>query len=118
MYLTFAEYTAKGGALTQAAFNRYEAQSAAHITRITHARIVAETPVRDSVKNLAFELVELLSSTNEAARSGYKSYSNGAVSATYKDAGEYRSQVVDLAKLYLTDETTDDVPLMYAGVIT
>ena len=53
-------------------------------------------------------------------RSGYKSFSNGSVSATYNTSQEQRSQIAAYAMDYLCNEVvsaTDDTPLLYAGVI-
>lgn len=119
-YLTFSEYTTMGGTLTETAFDRFEAQSVSHIDRLTHGRIMTETVVRDSVKNLTFELIGHLSETDSIARCGYKSFSNGSVSASYATAGELRAQIAGLAELYLSEEVTDDdyeIPLMYAGIV-
>lgn len=119
-YLTFAEYQARGGTLTEAAFNEIAPRAAGHITRLTHGRVMDETPVRANVSGLMFTLVGYLSDTESIARSGYKSFSNGSVSATYATTAEQRAQISAYAMDYLCDEVTDDdyeTPLLYAGVI-
>lgn len=119
-YLTFAEYQARGGTLTEAAFNAIAPRAAGHITRLTHGRVIDETPVRDNVSGLMFTLIGYLADTDAIARSGYKSFSNGAVSATYATTQEQRSQISAYALDYLGDEVTTDgyeTPLLYAGVI-
>ena len=119
-YLDFAAYTALGGTLTEAAFNNIAPRAAGHITRLTHGRVVDETPVRDYVSELMFTLIGYLSDTDAIARSGYKSFSNGAVSATYATTQEQRAQISAYAMDYLCDEVTADdyeTPLLYAGVI-
>ena len=119
-YLTFAEYTARGGTLTEAAFNEVAPRAAGHITRLTHGRVIDETPVRANVSGLMFTLVGYLSDMDKINRSGYKSFSNGSVSATYGAAQDQRSQIAAYATDYLCDEVTTDgyeTPLLYAGVI-
>lgn len=119
-YLDYAEYTTRGGTLTETAFNNVAPRAAGHITRLTHGRVIDETPVRDSVSGLMFALIGYLADTDAIARSGYKSFSNGAVSATYATTQEQRAQIAAYATDYLCDEVTTDgyeTPLLYAGVI-
>lgn len=119
-YLDYAAYVARGGTLTETAFNLIAPRAAGHITRLTHGRVVDEDPVRDNVSGLMFTLIGYLSDTDEIARSGYKSFSNGSVSATYATTAEQRAQISAYARDYLCDEVTTDgyeTPLLYAGVI-
>ena len=119
MYLTYAEYTARGGTLTSTAYTNYEAEARAHVDRLTHGRITAETTVRTAVKNLMFKLVEYISSIDGIEPGGMKSFSNGSVSATYATPQETRAKIAQYCNDYLTNEVTLDteIPLMYAGVI-
>jgi hypothetical protein len=119
-YLTFAEYQARGGTLTEAAFNQISPRAAGHITRLTHGRVADETPVRANVSGLMFTLIGYLSDMDAINRSGYKSFSNGSVSASYNTPQEQRSQIAAYAMDYLCDEVVsdeNDTPLLYAGVI-
>ena len=119
-YLDYAAYTERGGTLTETAFNLIAPRAAGHITRLTHGRVIDEDPVRDNVSGLMFTLIGYLSDTESIARSGYKSFSNGSVSATYATTAEQRAQITAYAMDYLCDEVTDDdyeTPLLYAGVI-
>ncbi len=116
-YLTYAEYTSMGGSLAQTAFTNLAYEAGRHIDRLTHERVVDETPVRDAVKMLAFRIVEFLRTTSEAMTSGVKSASNGDVSASYYTPKEIRGQIASFAADYLAGEVTDDgTLLMYAGV--
>lgn len=118
-YLSFSDYQSSGGELTSAVFDRYEYQAEAHINRLTHDRVKAETSVRDCVKRLTFELVEYLYKVSEA-QAGLKSASNGAESATYATESEIRGRIDQLARDYLSGEVTADgydIPLLYAGVV-
>ena len=120
MYLTYAEYTAKGGALASTAYTNCESEARAHVDRLTHGRITAETRVRDAVKNLMFKLVVYISSIDGIETGGMKSFSNGSVSATYATPQETRAKIAQYCNDYLYNEVTDDeaeIPLMYAGVI-
>lgn len=116
-YLTYADYTSMGGTLAQAAFTNLAYEASKHINRLTHERVVDETPVREAVKMLTFRIVELLRTTNDAMTSGVKSASNGDVSASYYSPKEIRGQIASFAADYLAGEVTDHgTLLMYAGV--
>ena len=116
-YLTYADYQSMGGTLAQAAFNSFVFEAGRHIDRLTHERVVGETPVREAVKNLTFRIVEFLRTSSEAMNSGIKSAGNGAASVTYFTPKEIRAQIARFSADYLAGEITDDgTLLMYAGV--
>lgn len=116
-YLTYADYEGMGGTLAQAAFSRLSFEADRHIDRLTHERVVAETTVREAVKQLAFRIVEFLRTSEEAMTSGVKSASNGAASVTFFTPKDVRAQIARFAVDYLAGEVTNDgILLTYAGV--
>ena len=120
MYLDYAAYVARGGTLTETAFDLIAPRAAGHITRLTHGRVVDETPVRANVSGLMFTLIGYLYDMESINKSGYKSFSNGSVSATYATSQEQSGQIKAYALDYLSEEVTADdyeIPLLYAGVI-
>ena len=55
-YLSFYEYKNMGGTITDVlVFERYLSRTSAIITRMTHGRVLNESPVRPAVKNAAFD---------------------------------------------------------------
>lgn len=115
-YLTFAEYEVMGGRLDATAFNRAIIRSETAIDKATHNRLKTEETVRECVKALAFELVEVFGAeTTESAN--IKSMSNDGISITFNGAGEKKTQIASIIKDYLGNETTaSGVFLLYAGV--
>lgn len=115
-YLVYTDYTTMGGTLPEAAFDRYEYSAEKHIDRLTHGRVINDDPVRSAVENLAFEIVEYLS----AAQNGgvaFANASNEGVSVSYVSQADQRIYIRELARDYLDqEETTDGIPLLYAGV--
>lgn len=117
MYLTYADFQSRGGVLREPDFNRFEALARGHIDRLTHARVKADTTVRESVKSLTYELVLILADTDRNRRSGLKSSSNGGRSATYVSDYQLRALIGSKAvELLSGEETSDGIPLLYAGV--
>ena len=118
MYLTQAEYTAYGGAeLTAVAYSRYEYNARRIIDNCTFNRITEETPVRECVKRLMFELIQLQQRKDDSdAKYGFgvKSMSNDGVSVTLASepantsTAQYHRESVQLVNTYLNGETTDD----------
>lgn len=115
--LIYSEYTDYGGTLTQEEFNRYEYRSSTLINAHTFNRIKNETPVRETVKRLVFELVELLA-TYETGKPQISSVSADGVSESYvtMTSDEFSQKVDNLIIEYLSGEVKDNVPLLYLGV--
>ena len=100
MYLTFEEYRAFGGNLTELEFNRLEFVARMQIDYMTQNRLQDENPVREVVRRLVFELVErgYLGSLDGAE---YKSKSEGGMSASFESN---KGKAEELIRIYLSGE--------------
>lgn len=124
MFLTYTEYRAMGGQLSEAEFNRYEFRARSLINELTHQRIRDESPVRECVKMSAFDLIGQMKG-HDSSMGGdsvaYASMSNDGVSVTYADRAKARrnanKELEQTLTLYLADEVdARGVPLLYGGV--
>lgn len=127
MFLTYEQYVNMGGTLTEADFTTYERKARACINLATHNRVRDEDPVREAVKNAAYDLIVVFAQEAENssnAVTGVSSKSNDGVSVTYANwttVNRYwKTRRRELLAEYLADETvTIDghiVPLLYGGV--
>ena len=113
MYLAFKEYLEIGGTLDNATFTRFEFKARKEIDRYTFNRLQGDTVVRESVKLLIYELIEIIDTTNGKQ---VTSSSNDGVSQSYV-AIDFNTVVSQLVNSYLSNETTlDGTPLLYLGV--
>lgn len=122
-YLTEDEFDSLGGdSGTVTAFPMYAAKAERLIDRLTHDRLLGETPVRKSVQ---YCMVELIKAMNEADQHGGRevaSVSNDGVSVSYAAAGSANSGGTDprylrIVRDWLGGEVSQKgVPLLYAGV--
>lgn len=124
-YLTHYEYERMGGTITDAlVFDRYMSRASAIITRMTHGRILNESPVRSAVKNAAFDLVSVIhaDALNGADGREIAAMSNDGMSVTYvhnasNAAAATAQRHSSIVRGYLDWETdANGVPLLYAGV--
>jgi hypothetical protein len=118
-YLTHYEYKNMGGTITDAlVFERYMSRADAIITRMTHGRILSESPVRSAVKDAAFNLVSVIYADAQNGADGREiaSMSNDGMNVSYVSittAQRYSS----IVRQYLEWETDKNgTPLLYAGV--
>ncbi|MBQ9428613.1 MAG: hypothetical protein IJU41_03605 [Clostridia bacterium] len=97
--MTYAEYTQRGGMLTQTAYNRIIVGVMAELNRYTFGRVATLSPLPETVKRLIVELCDMSSTYN-----------------TDTDA-DYAAARYHLICNYLSAETTAvGTPLMYRGV--
>lgn len=117
MYLTYADYLALGGTLDEKPFERFEFKAEKYINAATFNRIKDEAEIREAVKMLAFELVELLDKTDET-KGLITSESNDGYSVSYAISSQAgtESTVQNLIYQYLIDELKDGVSVLYRGV--
>ena len=127
MFLTYEQYVNMGGTLTEADFATYERKARACINLATHNRVRDEDPVREAVKNAAYDLIGVFAQEAENSNNavtGVSSKSNDGVSVTYANwtiVNRYwKTRKRELLVEYLADETVmidgHIVPLLYGGV--
>lgn len=124
-YLTFYDYKNMGGTITDVlVFERYMSRASAFITRMTHGRVLNESPVRDAVKNAAFDLVSVIYADAQNGADGREiaSMSNDGMSVSYVSgasnaAAATAQRYSGIVRQYLDWETdANGTPLLYAGV--
>ena len=120
MYLTYEEYQARGGTLTEALYDRYEMRAEKLIDARTFGRVKSDDHVRDCVKALVYELVTQLQQSGILEDTAQvSSYSNDGVNVTYasRTRTEVDSDMRELIEEYLYGETDDrGCPLLALGV--
>ena len=128
-YLTQSEYNEMGGDATMVAatYDRREFRAQKAIDEHTFGRVKSESPQRDAVKMLVFELVTLYS-TNEALQQqetagAVSSWSNDGVSVKVEQAAsvsptELAAQAAELIDEFLAEEYESGTGtlLLYRGV--
>lgn len=119
MYLTFDEYKDMGGAIQESAFKRHAARADALITRMTHGRILNESPVRECVKYAAFDLVSAIAADSQMGIDGYDiaSMTNEGMSITFAGAATSARRYAQIVQSYLDAQfDANGTPLLYVGV--
>lgn len=124
-YLTYDEYRRMGGELEETDFSTKEQEAEMEINFLTDRRLVLDTAIPGEVKNLVFNLIDLISqkADYESTDSGtVASVSNDGVSVSYnkQTAQEFLDGYEDNLKkmivkyLYgLTNQAGE--PLIYRG---
>ena len=116
MYITYDEYTAKGGKLDLAAFNIYAYEANQKIKEATFNRI---TTPSEAVKRCMVRLTDLLADYDNPEKN-VSSFSNDGLSQSYyvSNGTERAAKIRLLIKTYLINEKdANGVPLMYCGVV-
>lgn len=125
MYLDYDSYADMGGGASESAFSRFEAKARLQINRATFGRIENEKPVRESVKNCMYELIEAMSDGESAGRMAtgreITSMSNDGMSVSFSSGSGARAASARYAAIireWLSAEVDKNgTPLLYAGVI-
>ena len=123
-YLTYAQYTAWGGTLSEAAFNLAEIKARSRIDAMTQGRVAHMAAVPEQVQAAMMEIIQVdgtYSASAQASAPVAASFTTDGYSESYGSA-ESRTAAIE-AQLTASVETlldgiTDDegVPLLYAGV--
>ena len=123
-YLTYEQYQAWGGTLTEAAFNLAEIRARARIDAMTQKRVAYMQTVPEQVQAAMMEIITVdgtYSAAAQAAAPVAASFTTDGYSESYGSA-ENRTAAIEkqltASILTLLDGITDDdgVPLLYAGV--
>ena len=125
-YLTYEQYQAWGGALTEAAFNLAEIRARARIDAMTQKRVAYMREVPEQVQAAMMEIITVdgtFSASAQASAPVAASFTTDGYSESY---GSAESRTAAIEKQLnrsietLLDGVTDDegTPLLYAGVPT
>ena len=126
MYLTYAQYQAWGGTLSEQAFNLAEIKARARIDAMTQGRVAQMAQVPEQVQAAMMEIINVDSTYSAAAQAAapvVASFSTDGYSESYGSA-ESRTAAIEkqltASILTLLDGVVDDngVPLTFAGVPT
>lgn len=125
-YLTYAQYTAWGGTMDEAAFNLAEIKARARIDAMTQGRVARMAEAPEQVRAAMYEIIgveQTFSASAQAAAPIAASFTTDGYSESYGSA-ESRTAAIEKqlnAQLEaLLDGVPDDegVPLTFAGVPT
>ena len=123
-YLTYAQYQAWGGTMTEAQFNLAEIGARARIDAMTQKRVAYMAEVPEQVQAAMMEIIQVDSTYSAAAQAAAPvaaSFSTDGYSESYGSA-ESRTAAIEKqltdSILTLLDGVTDDegTPLTFAGV--
>ena len=124
MYLTYAQYTAWGGTLSEQAFQLAEIGARARIDAMTQGRVAYMEQVPEKVQAAMFEIINVdnvYSASAQASNPVAASFNTDGYSESYGSA-ESRTEAIE-KQLNASIETllygiVDDygVPLLYPGV--
>ena len=123
-YLTYAQYQAWGGGLSESAFNLAEIKARARIDAMTQKRVTYMREVPEQVQAAMMEIIAVdgtFSASAQASAPVAASFTTDGYSETY---GSAESRTASIEKQLtasietLLDGVTDDdgVPLLFAGV--
>ena len=125
-YLTYAQYQAWGGGLSESAFNLAEIKARSRIDAMTQGRVAYMAQVPEQVQAATMEIITVdgtYSASAQAAAPVAASFTTDGYSESYGSA-ETRTAAIEkqlTASIEtLLDGVTDDegTPLLYAGVPT
>ena len=125
-YLSYAQYVAWGGTLTESAFNLAEIKARSRIDAMTQGRVARMAQVPEQVQAAMMEIITVdgtYSASAQAAAPVAASFTTDGYSESYGSA-ETRTAAIEkqlnASIMTLLDGIVDDdgVPLTYAGVPT
>lgn len=122
-YLTYAEYAAFGGSLSEIDFRPLEFKARKRIDYLTDSRIQNMVSVPEAVKLCTYILIGMENSVGrntQATSPNVTSFNTDGYSETYgqiMDADTASVQMTAIVKEYLYGENDDNgVPLLYRGL--
>lgn len=126
MYLTYAQYTAWGGTLDEAAFTLAEIKARARIDAMTQKRVAYMQTVPEQVQAAMMEIIAVDSTYSASAQSAAPVAASFTTDGYSESYGSAESRTASIEKQLtasietLLDGLTDDegTPLLYAGVPT
>lgn len=110
MYLTYEEYQAFGGKVSETDFSRFAYRAERELDKSTFGRLTVKEP-DENTKRCMFELVEYIAdNNNNGGTAAISSVSNDGYSITYAEAKTPEKALYGIIYTYFAD--TD---LMYCG---
>lgn len=111
MYLTYEEYQAYGGTLSNTDFDRFSFRAECELNNATFDRIKSIMPIPECVKRCEYELVlYLYNNSQNGAVSNISSISNDGYSISYSDQKTAEAALYNIIYTYLSN-----TGLMYCG---
>lgn len=124
MYLTYDEYRAWGGALSEADFAQAELRARKRLDHLTDSRVEAMAEVPEAVKLAMMSIIKVDGAVGVDAQAGVPlvaSFSTDGYSENYGSAAEqtvnFEKQLnEEIRRLLYGVKDDDGVPLLYRGV--
>lgn len=122
VYLTYAEYTAYGGTMSESDFTIHEFRCRKRIDYMTDSRVrnMAEVPKAVKLCMMAFLTIDSAAGVEAQTKKDVKSFNTDGYSETYGDgmtADEADKAYGKTIGIYLYGEYDDEgTPLLYRGV--
>ena len=111
MYLTYNEYKAYGGSLSESNFGRFSFRAETEIDNNTQGRLKKIADIPECVKRCEYELILYLSkNATNGAVSVVSGFSNDGYSVQYSEPKEAKAEIYGIIYTYLAD-----TGLMYCG---
>ena len=124
MYLTYDEYRAWGGALSEADFAQAELRARKRLDHLTDSRVEAMAEVPEAVKLAMMSIIKVDGAVGVDAQAGtplVASFSTDGYSENYGSAAEQTANFEkqlneEIRRLLYGVKDDDGVPLLYRGV--
>ena len=103
-YLTYEEYSTRGGKVDSTAFALIERHAEIHLDYYTQNRLRNADTIPEEVKDLMTKYVDILYERADSSIDNILSYSNGVESFHFNEKVNATTSMYDLAVMYLPVE--------------
>jgi hypothetical protein len=125
MYLTYEEYRAYGGTMTEADFALAEFRARKRIDYLTDSRVAAMAEVPEAVKMAMMSIIRVDGAVGVDAQAGaplVASFSTDGYSENYGSAADQTANAekqlnAELRRLLYGEKDDNGVPLLYRGLV-
>ncbi len=100
-YITYAEYTERGGELPEPAFDRFYTRAKLELDYYTQRRITKLKEIPEDIKLLMVELIGLADNFSQGDK--VESFSNEGIAVTFEKSASEAEQAYNLIKIYAQD---------------
>ena len=126
MYLTYEEYQAYGGTLTEGDFTQAEFKARKRVDYLTDSRVAAMEEVPEAVKLAMMSIIRVDGAVGVDARAGaplVASFSTDGYSENYGSAADQTANAenqlnAELRRLLYGEKDDNGVPLLYRGLVS